>query len=926
MKINRQVSCAISIAILMLSLTACQPTAEERMSRAEAYIAEADYRTAAIELRNVLQVTPDDGRARLLLGQTSYQLGDFATAVSQYERALGLGQVSPESWVGYGRALLSQGRARDALERVVPDLDSSSENEVVQVFLGDVLFALANYDDANGHYTSAVAVNSSSLRGLIGQAMVHAAKNETTEAQQLLDHAAELAPGSSFVWMMKGNFHRSSNRFEDAASAYENAAQLETPNTPIAEHFATRVNLVSSLIDSGRLVDADSWLLELQSDFPDHPVSGFLRGRLAFENGDYNFAQMELQDYLARNPGDARGEAILGAINFSQDNLRQAEAHLLKAVQANAGGEATRRLLAETQLRLNNPSAALEALRNYGTLDQSDALYTAMLGRTQIAAGDTGAAIQYFEQSISQEPNNASVRLALATAYLKANRVSSAVELLDAMPIEAGSLLRRQTLLIAALARQNNHKRAIEESDKLINANPDDAAAYVVAGALWQSIGDPERASSSYQLALAVDPNDLAAQYGLSRMALASGDMDAASIRLKKLLDGHPSHIPAIISLGMVLQKAGNLDGLRPFLVNAIEASPDVMAPHVVLARLELALGQPDAVLQAVDAAQALFPDEPEFDHLRGLGLLAKGENEKSLRSLLVAVAASPSNAAFRFDLAQSQLVNHEYDAAFETARAFVGLLPADPRGPALITDAAIRSGSPDRARDYVLEFAKANPDHADGSLLLGDIEFANDNAELAAGHYETAAEKTWNRTVAMRLARSYSVAKRDTATAPLIRWLGEHAEDDGVRHMYAQLLESEGEIGAAKSEYETLLARGKLNATGMNNLAWQYALARDERAVGLARKAHELAPADGNITDTLGWILAEQGNVDDALPLLREAVTQAPDNAEIRFHLASVLAKTGNELEASKILDELLRSAVSFPSRAAAEHLSESL
>ena len=60
---------------LVVLLSGCQPTPAERLERAEALYAEADFRTASIELQNLLQAAPDNGRARVLLARCSYQLG-----------------------------------------------------------------------------------------------------------------------------------------------------------------------------------------------------------------------------------------------------------------------------------------------------------------------------------------------------------------------------------------------------------------------------------------------------------------------------------------------------------------------------------------------------------------------------------------------------------------------------------------------------------------------------------------------------------------------------------------------------------------------------------------------------------------------------------------------------------------------------------
>ena len=916
----------VLIAAVFVVLAACQPTPQERMARADAYLAGADFRSASIELRNVLQVNPDDIDARLKLARSSYHLGDFADAANQFERALGLGDTDPDVWIGLGRALLSQGKAQEAFARVYPNLDPASRRESVLVFLGDVLLVLGNTNEAAVHYGDAVKINGSSAGGLIGEAMILDANNNDEDARRVFDYAEKLNPNSSLVWLARGNFLRSNREFSAAADAYAKSIELAGQFTPLGEQFSARVNLVSSLIDARRLDEAGVRFDELQTEYPGHAVSGFLSGRLAFSSGDYDAAQLAMQEYLSQNPRDARGEAILGAINFSQENLRQAELHLLRAVRANAGGNATRRLLAETQLRLNKPAEALQALAAGNPLNPNDFMYLALLGRAEIATGDTNAAIEHFEQSAAQSPENVAINLALAAAYLKGGRTSDSVDLLNAMPVESGSEFRRQSILIAALAEQGDRESAIAESDRLLRDNEGDAAAYVIAGALRQLLDEPNRAMSYFQQALDLEPDNLTALYSISRMAMSSGDLARAEQTLRQLLDAHPSYMPAIVLLGSILQRAGELDGLRPYLVKAIESAPEDLAPQIVLARLELALGRPNETLDIVNSTESRFPDEPELDHLKGLALLAKGENSAALPYLGRAASDAPDKAAYQFDLAQAQLANDRYIDAFETSRRFVQLRPQDARGPAMAIEAAIRAGLPDEAREVVDDFARNNPEHPEIGLFRGDLDFAAGDTPGAIGHYESAAARVWNRTVVIKLHRAYSSVGSNRSGEILERWLDEHPYDYDIRFLFAQNFEAQGDLERAVSEYEWLLVRGELNALGLNNLAWQYALAGNGEAIRLAEQAHELAPDNGSVTDTLGWILADSGDYDRAIPLLREAVTQAPENAEIRFHLASALADSGQEAEAATMLDELLRSGTQFASRLEAERLAGTL
>jgi uncharacterized protein (TIGR02996 family) len=207
----------------------------------------------------------------------------------------------------------------------------------------------------------------------------------------------------------------------------------------------------------------------------------------------------------------------------------------------------------------------------------------------------------------------------------------------------------------------------------------------------------------------------------------------------------------------------------------------------------------------------------------------------------------------------------------------------------------------------------------------MGDVEFASGDADTAKDYYETAVSQLWNRDLAVRLARVYRVNEPNRANAVLLRWLRDNPDDTPVRLIYAQQLENHGEVADAVREYE------RINLTTqdpivLNNLAWQYAVSGTEGAARLAAMAHKLAPDNGSITDTYGWILYRQGVTDRALPLLEEAARQSQDNHEIQFHLATVLAESGNKEKASRILERLLESDRPFPSRKDAQALAATL
>ncbi len=84
----------------------------------------------------------------------------------------------------------------------------------------------------------------------------------------------------------------------------------------------------------------------------------------------------------------------------------------------------------------------------------------------------------------------------------------------------------------------------------------------------------------------------------------------------------------------------------------------------------------------------------------------------------------------------------------------------------------------------------------------------------------------------------------------------------------------------------------------------------RLQEALSLLRKANRLAPQEGYITDSLGWVHYRLGNLGKAERLLRKARELAPEDAEILSHLGEVLEARGRPEEARRIWREALKQA----------------
>ncbi len=75
------------------------------------------------------------------------------------------------------------------------------------------------------------------------------------------------------------------------------------------------------------------------------------------------------------------------------------------------------------------------------------------------------------------------------------------------------------------------------------------------------------------------------------------------------------------------------------------------------------------------------------------------------------------------------------------------------------------------------------------------------------------------------------------------------------------------------------------------------------KQAFVLARKAYLLAPDDGTVADTLGWILYLAGRKKEALPQLERAAKLEPKSVAVLLHLAMAYMDSGDREKALAFL-----------------------
>lgn len=347
---------------------------------------------------------------------------------------------------------------------------------------------------------------------------------------------------------------------------------------------------------------------------PDYLAAGYRLGTALLLAGDLDGAEEALSAARELDPSSALILSALADVAAERGDGRRALDLLESAwrLEPSAGQLAYKIALA--QRRLGEPEAAADWLaRDPGnrlapTIDDPLLLEVAqtsvtprfyeMAAEWALARGDLAAAVTAFGNAVSLAPEDASLRLRLASA----------------------------------LARREQPAEALLQLRTLLELEPASAPGWRLLARLLGASADPEiladaSLAAARSLELEDDPDTRAMAAGL---AMRRGSFDEAGGHYQALADGDPGEATYLYWLGLAQLGSGDCGGVEP-LRRAVELRGNWGEAHLVLARAEALCGDAAA---AVARAEALLRARDDADTRLTLAfaMLAAGDGDEAAR------------------------------------------------------------------------------------------------------------------------------------------------------------------------------------------------------------------------------------------------------------------------------------------------------
>ena len=183
-----------------------------------------------------------------------------------------------------------------------------------------------------------------------------------------------------------------------------------------------------------------------------------------------------------------------------------------------------------------------------------------------------------------------------------------------------------------ALADQERLEEAIDQFQKAIQLNPNDADAAYNLGNAWARQGSFEAAVKQLQQALQMDPDNAMAAYDLGNVRARQGRFDEAIGDFELALRIDPGLAKAHYNLGSLLGKQGKLNEAVEQYQKALQIDASYVRAYYGLGTALTTQGQLDRAIDSFQAGLRVQPNVPELHDGLARVLVLQGRKEEALQ------------------------------------------------------------------------------------------------------------------------------------------------------------------------------------------------------------------------------------------------------------------------------------------------------
>ena len=652
---------------------------------------------------------------------------------------------------------------------------------------------------------------------------------------------------------------------------------------------------------------------------------------------DWRGAYASLGKAIELDPTRLDARLDLGRLYFVARQFTMAEEEANFILQKEPKNAGAYQLLGDALIGQQKNDQALQAFSKVTELLPNDSSSYVNLALVEISLRRLKDAEEHLRKAVATDPKSLQAIIDLAHLYRLQNKLPEAQEVLQAGIQNNPDAPQLYVDLAHMLSNAGKHTDADEVLDRLRKQMPKSPEAAIAIAGYYAERGDVDKALAEYQRGRSIAagnldiekrmeelylisnrtdeaskldnqimkqaPKDVVANVNHGRLLLAQGKQQESILVLQNAVKDAPESAQGHYYLGVAYRQTGSLGQADSEFHEALKVSPGFPLALEGLATLNLAQNRPaDAQVYAKELVEK-FPVTVNYRLLLGGIYLREGQSRPAEEQFLAARQLAPNQAAVHLDLAQLYYTEKKWAQAEKEFETAIQLDPSNPPMLSPYVDFLVTRQQASKARALMQQFIAANPNSAEGHMILGVLEFDSKNVSAAQAEFERAIQIDPKDVQGyLRMGRLYQEKNQTDAAIEQYQKALDRQPSARLATLVGNLYLEKGDLETARKYYERSLQVDPNYAVAMANMAFVEAQEGKDLdvALGLAQKAKSLMPEVPSISDTLAWVMYKKGNYAGAIPLLRDCVKKSPDSAQFRYHLGLVLMAAGQK-EAGK-------------------------
>jgi tetratricopeptide (TPR) repeat protein len=891
LRMRRTLLALLTVGMVAYFGLGCSPRAkkERHLKQADHYFDAGQYDKAEIEYLNVLRAESLNLAAIRRLGIIAYEQGRFSRAYPLLAKARELDPTNLEVRSKLAVFLASVGKAKEAREEANFVLDRLPQDEEAMLVLAQTAVTTKDIDDTRQRLQKIGQQPGELASVQLASGLLSFRQQDIKSAESAFRRALTLDPKSSAAHAAIANLYWAQNDLKQAGEMFKMASDL----SPIRS--TRRMAYADFKIKTEDLEAAKRNLDETVRKAPDYLPALIRLAQIALAERRYDECGALVSKLLSRDGDNFDVLLLSGRLKLAKGQIPAAIADLERLAD---------RFARAPQLMYQ-------------------------LAVAYILSQDFTKATSSLSRAITLDPNFAEAILLLAKINIQRGGAPSAIASLTRLAKERPQLVQAQLLLADAHRAQGSLDAALAIYRRLQQQQPKNPEVPLLIGLVLLQQKKNEEARTAFEQALGLAPDYLAALELLVDLDIADKQYASAFQRVQKELDKNPKAAPLQLLLAKIHLAKKETAQAETALLKAIETDPNLGAAYLVLARIYI---ESNRYQPALDRLQSALTRNPKDVGALLLMAVIYGElkNTTAARDAYEKVLTiDPRHSAALNNLAYLYSEHFgDLDKAYDMARRARDFLPLNPSAADTLGWVLYRRGDYPRALSLLQESAEKMPAHAEVQFHLGMTYYMMGQEEPARLALQRALQSNKDFPGKEEAVWRLSVLTIDPKTASpevvanLEKKAREQVADPVVQGRLAVIYERDGLFEKAAPAYQSALKQNPHNIALMIRLARLYStrLKNPQKALELAKEAHNQAPEDPEASHTLGQLAFEERDYKWASSLLQESVRKLANDPEVAYDYAWSEYSLGRVASAETAMRRALQINPGFAHAEAAE------